>query len=840
MDTRRSFLKKAGLLSAGTGLLNILPPSIQKAMAINPNVGSTFLDAEHIVFLMQENRSFDHTFGTLQGVRGFNDPRAITQPNNNKVWLQTNKAGETYTPFRLDMKDTKSTWMGNLPHSWTNQVDARNNGHYDKWLDAKRSGSERYFGMPLTMGYYDRQDIPFYYSLADAFTICDHNFCSSLTGTTPNRLFFWSGTIRSEQTAAAKACVWNEDAEPGSYVSWKTYPERLEEHGISWKIYQNEIYEDVGLGAGQGWLDNFGDNPLEYFTQYHIKLSPEYIAWLPQKEALLNKQMAEIQVKLAKDGMPEKDKLALEKELEDKKQYLAEAIKEKSIYTKEKFDSLPEQEKNIHRKAFTNNRNDPHFHEMTSMKYMDGTVEREISIPKGDVLHQFRADVNSGNLPTVSWIAAPEQFSDHPCTAWFGAWYMSEVMDILTKNPEVWKKTIFVLTYDENDGFFDHVAPFTAPNPYQENTGKVSPGIDPSVEYVTKEQQSFPKSARESSIGLGYRVPMIIASPWSRGGFVCSEVFDHTSSLQFLETFLEKKTGKKIQETNISEWRRTICGDLTSAFRPYHGEKITKPKFLDKTELIQTINNARYKKLPDGFKKLSVEQIAEVNSIGSLSEFMPKQEKGTRSASPLPYELYVDGNINSEKNTFEIDLRSSNLVFGSKALGCPFYIYSINKYNGQLLRSWNYAIKAGGEEKDKWSISDFENNAYHLTVHGPNGFFRMFKGDSNDPQVVAHCMYETEKNNATKLTGNLLISIQNKSAKSISIEVVDNSYKASTIKKSITANSISSIKVNLGKNVGWYDVSVKTANNQIFEKRFAGKVETGSITTTDPFMGGIV
>src|SRR3954464_6275550 len=117
MDTRREFLKKASLLSAGSGLLNALPPAIARALAIDPAKGSTYLDAEHIVFLMQENRSFDHTYGTLQGVRGFNDPRAVSLPNNNKVWLQTNAAGQTYVPFRLDIKNTKATWMHSLPHS---------------------------------------------------------------------------------------------------------------------------------------------------------------------------------------------------------------------------------------------------------------------------------------------------------------------------------------------------------------------------------------------------------------------------------------------------------------------------------------------------------------------------------------------------------------------------------------------------------------------------------------------------------------------------------------------------------------------------------------------------
>src|SRR5476651_2026464 len=127
-DSRRDFLKKAALLAGATGLANMMPASIQKAMAINAPEGSTYMDAEHIVLLMQENRSFDHTFGTLRGVRGFNDPRAISLPNKNKVWLQTNKDGETYSPFRLDIKDTKITWMGSLPHGRQSQMYARNKG----------------------------------------------------------------------------------------------------------------------------------------------------------------------------------------------------------------------------------------------------------------------------------------------------------------------------------------------------------------------------------------------------------------------------------------------------------------------------------------------------------------------------------------------------------------------------------------------------------------------------------------------------------------------------------------------------------------------------------------
>ena len=299
MDSRRDFLKKAALLSGAAGLANMIPASIAKAMAINAAPGSTYMDAEHVVILMQENRSFDHCFGMLKGVRGYNDPRAIDLPNNNKVWLQSNSKGETYAPFRLDMKNTKATWMHSLPHSWLNQVNARNDGRYDQWLENKRNSDPAYADMPLTLGYHNREDIPFYYSLADAFTVCDQNFCSALTGTNPNRLYFWTGTIRAEQNENARAHVWNDDMDYGT-LNWVTFPERLEDQGISWKCYQNEVAIDTGFeGEEDPWLSNFQDNPLEFFGQYNVKLYGPHITALESRSQQLPVMIADLKTKIA-------------------------------------------------------------------------------------------------------------------------------------------------------------------------------------------------------------------------------------------------------------------------------------------------------------------------------------------------------------------------------------------------------------------------------------------------------------------------------------------------------------------------------------------------------------
>ncbi|MFT3682098.1 MAG: phospholipase C, phosphocholine-specific [Ferruginibacter sp.] len=830
METRRSFLQKAGLLSGGAALMQTLPESIQKALAINPAAGSSFYDAEHIVFLMQENRSFDHALGTLQGVRGYNDPRAITLPDNNKVWLQTDANGNTYAPFHLDIKNTKITWMGCLPHAWDNQVDARNGGKHDRWLQVKNPGGD-FNGMPLTLGHYTRADIPFYYSLADAFTVCDQNFCSVLTGTTPNRLYFWSGTIREKMEAASQANVWNENADHGKgEVNWKTYPERLEDNGISWKVYQNEIYADVGLGNNQQWLDNFGDNPLEYFKQYNIKLHPEYIDHIPVKINQLKTAIAELENKIAASDTDSDTKKRLDKSLVWHRKALDIANHEQATLSKEKLQELTGYHKRIHEKAFTNNRKDPYYHEVTSIEYMDGETKRKMDFPKGDILYQFRQDVENGTLPTVSWLAAPQYFSDHPDSPWFGAWYVSEVMDILTKNPEVWKKTIFILTYDENDGYFDHIPPFGPPNPYKENTGKVSAGIDTTVEFARAAEQSNQQHMRKSNLGLGFRVPMIIASPWTRGGFVCSEVFDHTSSLQFLEKFLEKKTGKKIIEENITAWRRTVCGDLSSAFRIYNGEKVQLPAFLDKEQFTQMINNAQYKGLPP-YKKLSPEEIAAVNK-GSKA-VLPHQEKGTRSACALPYELFADGNISADKTKFEIQLKAGNKKFGSLAAGSPFYVYTGNVYKNESPYIRNYAVKAGDTLKDEWILKNFENDQYHLKLYGPNGFYRSFKGNAADPLLDIYCSYE---NNAPTL----IFTIFNKEKKTITAEVTDMSYKGAKKIKNIPPGKTITIATDLSASHGWYDLAIKVKGNKAFEKQFAGHIENGNISKTDPLMGGIV
>jgi phospholipase C len=507
-----------------------------------------------------------------------------------------------------------------------------------------------------------------------------------------------------------------------------------------------------------------------------------------------------------------------------------------------RYKQLTTQERMLHGAAFITNAEDPHYRSLEAIDFHDGDKPSQMNVPKGDVLYQFRKDVNDGKLPTVSWLSAPEKFSDHPTSPWYGAWYVSEVMDILTKNPEVWKKTIFILTYDENDGYFDHAPSFVAADPKQPSSGRASAGIDTGLEYTYAEdevRQGIDKNqARSGPIGLGYRVPTIVASPWSRGGWVNSQVFDHTSTLMFLEDFMQKKYGKTVKEENISAWRRTVCGDLTSCFRPHDGKE-PKLEFLNRDKYVVSIQQARYKEVPSNFKKLTPAQVAEVNSNPRSSEFAARQEQGVRPSCALPYELYADGALSADGSKFELHLKAGQDVHGKRSAGVPFNVYlrgttkSIASDEGMVVGT--YVVKPGDTLSESFPLTLFADGQYHLDVHGPNGFYRSFKGSTETPNMHLRASYERR---GVALTGNAQLLLHNPGKQSITVFVRDNAYKAGTIRKVIAPNHEASVLLNLAKSHSWYDFTVHTGTTT--EAQFAGRVETGRPSFTDPLMGGVV
>jgi len=767
------------LLLAGLGTSAMLHPSILKALAIEPDAQSTFYDAEHVVILMQENRSFDHAFGSLKGVRGFLDKRAFTKQDGHSVFFQRNDDGKYAAPARLDLRNTKSTWMSSLPHSWDNQQHALNKGKFDKWLQSKASGNKEYKNIPLTLGYYNREDLPFYYQLADAFTIFDQYFCSSLTGTTPNRLFLWSGTLREEQNGKVKPNVYNEniDYDKARQAQWKTFSEILEEQNVSWKIYQNEISLPKGMsGEQESWLSNFTDNPIEWFSKFNVKFSKGFHENIPNIISQLKKEIEK--------NPKQKERL---------EGIIAELNSDLKQYTPENFAKLSQKEKNLHEKAFTTNINDPDYHEIEIGKDENG---ERLVVPKGDVLHQFRKDVEDKKLPLVSWLVAPEHFSDHPGSPWYGAWYISEVLNILTKDPETWKKTIFIINYDENDGYFDHVLPFAPPiNPSQPVDLNGKEGVeyvDKSQEYMSKENiKDYEKI--EGTVGLGYRVPMIIASPWTKGGFVNSEVSDHTSVLQFLEKFVQKKYKKNVKIDNISDWRRAVCGDLTSAFNS-SSVKIPQMDYLNQKDYAKTINSAKKKPVPN------LKWYAENELNDQLLEI---QERGLKPSNSLPYH-------------YEVNLGDGAIKMTNFAeVGVPLLIYDRTQFNSDKYY-FSYALYA------KKELSHAVNTGkYEFEVFGPNGFYRSFKGEKTPELEISL------KNNSSK--NEVELAFKKSGQNNITLTIED--FYLKTQKKISLTKAEEKILFSLDKMKGWYDLKISTDQN-IWH--FSGRIESGKPTVSDP------
>jgi phospholipase C len=314
--SRRRFLQLAG----GSIATTMLSDSIARALSIpGHHATRSIRDVEHVVFLMQENRSFDHYYGVMRGVRGFGDPHPVTLSTGKPVWYQAD--GSTVVPpFRPDVgKNLSLVFIEDLDHSWDGSHQMWNDGNWDQWLPAKTT---------TCMAHMERDDLPFHYALADAFTVCDGNYCSMLGPTDTNRYYMWTGWDGNDGKGGGPVIANDEIG-----YDWTTYPERLQAAGISWKIYQDQ---GVGLdGPGfWGWtsdpyIGNYGDNSLLYFRQYQQAApgSPLY-------------QAARIGTDAASLG--------------------------------------------------TNFPAKPVFFDM------------------------LEADVKNGNLPSVSWVVAPEAYTEHP------------------------------------------------------------------------------------------------------------------------------------------------------------------------------------------------------------------------------------------------------------------------------------------------------------------------------------------------------------------------------------------------------------------------------------------
>jgi len=269
--TRRRMLKYSAGMAATAFATSFMPPNVRRVLAREPKRHASLKDIKHVVLLMQENRSFDHYFGTMAGVRGFDDPHALTLPNGRSVFYQPDPENPDgyLLPFHLDTSKTSAQVIPSTSHSWNTQHAAWNKGKMDNWVPAHRKADGAHG--PYTMGHYERADIPFQFALAEAFTLCDAYHCSMMGPTHPNRLFWMTGTVDPDGLHGGPQS--NNHRPPDGY-SWTTYAERLEKAGISWKTYQSK-----GSGMGLNCLRSFQqfrnapiDSPL---YRKGMALSPE-------------------------------------------------------------------------------------------------------------------------------------------------------------------------------------------------------------------------------------------------------------------------------------------------------------------------------------------------------------------------------------------------------------------------------------------------------------------------------------------------------------------------------------------------------------------------------------
>ncbi|MBO2455113.1 phospholipase C, phosphocholine-specific [Actinomadura barringtoniae] len=680
--SRRKFLASSAGVAGGAAVASMLPPSVHAALA-RPIKPGGLKAIKHVVFLMQENRSFDHYFGALRGVRGFGDRNAIELPDGHPVFEQPGLLRHV-KPFLARNAIghgplTDVNYIAGLDHGWEGGQKAHGDGWHNTWISAKTMA---------TMVHYDRKDLPFQYELADTFTILDAYHCSVFGPTNPNRTYHWTGTIGYEKNGhrAVENDAYDEAGHPG--YAQVSYAERLSKAGRSWKVYQE-------------W-DNFTDNPLEFLTTF---------------KQVMRKALAPVGSYTSMTDFYG----AVAKASADERKSMQAAL-DKGVAAL----SAPERD----------------------------LFERGLRRSDGGTLGAaFKADVAGGRLPEVSYIVASAAESEHPGSGSpiQGAGITYQVLDAIASDPEVWESTALFLLFDENDGYFDHVPPPLPPADAEDDHDDGKP------------------------IGLGFRVPMIVVSPWTVGGYVCSETFDHTSTIRFLERWLG------VREPNISPWRRTVAGDLTSAFdfgRAAKPQPVPKPAAPPKF----------YWRWP---------------ALPPIIQEGPAPEKGTRPARPLPYRTDASARLDGGSliiTMIEKGTRSSHLA--------------LYPYAKEFAAPRHYDV--AGRKVERIAVK----GGYRLTLTGPNGFRREFAGSTAGAAARTDVTSQ-----AAPDAGKLAITLANPSAKPLTFTLKALAYGNATHKVTVPARGKSTVR--WGTKHGWYDVEIKSAEDKTFQRRLMGHLENG-------------
>jgi phospholipase C len=579
---------------------------------------------------------------------------------------------------------------------------------------------------PTVMSYLTREDIPYHYALADAFTIGDDYHSAIMGPTNPNRTYLFSGCVGNLDNLGsggtdghgAGPMTGNGLSPNNAYWTFPTFPERLQAAGITWKIYQDlagqTFNPDFGDGTSNSFAGNYTDNPVLYFNQY---------ANSPPGSPLYDNACTGTGIinSIPSSGAPAADWLAWQEQL----------------------------------------------------------------------FAQFRSDVQNGRLPQVCWFIGPAGYTEHPdYPVDYGAWYISQVLDILVANPEVFSKTVLIVNYDEADGSFDHMPPPFAP-----------PSAAFGASTADFHNEIVSTASPPGPIGLNCRVGFLAISPWSKGGYVVSQVFDHTSVIQFIE----KRFG--VFEPNISPWRRAVAGDLTTAFN------FANP------------NDSNVQLPPTNAFLPSVNELAG----GNVSTFVPTQsdvtvgppaqEKGVRPSRALPYELNAYGSA-SANGTFTIAFLNTGSV------GAVFQVRSGNAADN--VRA--YTVDAGQSLSGTWTVGA----TYDLSVYAPNGFTRYFKGSTG----AGAAALEVREWYDTNGHGSIGWSITNAGAARATVRVLD-AYSGEVATRHLEPGQSFESMWSRESFFGWYDLVVTVAEDATFNYRLAGHIETGRDSFSDPALGGL-
>ncbi|HUO47424.1 MAG TPA: alkaline phosphatase family protein [Acidimicrobiales bacterium] len=580
--------------AAGSKLIRSAGPAPLRPAAERPMLAAADFSAiKHVVFLMHENRSFDHYFGVLHGVNGFFDGSSALE-SSAAFYQDWPGNGSPLQPFHLDTTSGIGECTNDLSHSWQAEHASWNGGGMDAFVSTHTLGA---FEGPeqgvLTMGYYTPNDIPFYYALAQSYTICDNYFCSVLGPTHPNRLMQMTGTVDPDGTAGGPILITAgaTQADLIGSCAWTTMPEVLQGAGVSWKVYNpaGSAYQPTGGPIAMALCKN----PLFYMRQ-HTGASP-------------SSPMFQNAFSYTGIGIP------------------------------------------------------------TNAKVFGG-------LSTTGAASDFVADVKANTLPQVSWIIPPDGYDEHPpAPAALGEWYTAQVIKTLQSNKEVWESTVLFIMYDENDGWFDHVQPPSAPpgTPGEYVTASQSTPVNGATPLDTSYAVGAPgyttpyssTSFVDQPIGLGVRVPMLVVSPFSQGGWVCSDVFDHTSQLQFLGSVfgVDATVGG-----NVSAWRRAGggggVGDLTSTLTNFPLPTIRgKPVFPKNPKLPKTSDkdNAAPIAAPNQCTPNDLLELGAVSSPGGPSVITPFAVNGCSTVSGSV-------SVTAPKGT---DFIASGVKIGQIALG---------------------------------------------------------------------------------------------------------------------------------------------------------------------------